>query len=128
MLRVLMLTEDRRFGRGITAACVERGFAVSRLGSLGSLPRSLGTDPSPSVLLIDADRALPAALRTAATVAAIHPGLPIVLAADRPQARSESGFRLVDRRSGAATVVDEIELGHVGIPAYVFDRLRQPSA
>jgi hypothetical protein len=127
-LHVLTFTRDTRFARVVAAVCAERGFVVTRLDSLGLLPRSLGAGSGPSVLLIDADDALADGLRTASTVSAVHPDVAIVLAADRPRARSEGEFRLVDRRSEANVIVDELELGHIGIPAYVVDRLHQPSA
>jgi hypothetical protein len=123
------VTRDARFARAVAAGCAERGFVVTRLDSLGLLPRSLGAGSSgPSVFLIDAGEALADGLRTASTVSAVHPGVAIVLAADRPRARSEDEFRLVDRLSSADVIVDELELAHIGVPAYVvpLGRSRRP--
>ena len=62
--------------------------------------------------------------RIAETLAVLHPGLAIVIASDAPRVRSENGFRLVDRWRTAERIVDEMELAHIGIPAFVTDPLR----
>lgn len=123
-LTVVVLTSDGDFRRAVAAVCLERGHAVLCLESLGRLP-ACGSGCGPSVLLLDGGAAQTDGLRVAATVSATHPGLQTVVACIAPRLRSTNGFRLVDRRRSAESIVDEVELAHIGIPAFVEEPLRR---
>jgi hypothetical protein len=124
LLHILTLTSDDRLSDGIAHVCTDRGNLASQLHTLGSLPKAIQSESSAAaVLLIDAGASLPDALRTAATVSRLYPGIAIVIVVDAPPARSRNGFRLVDRWRTAERIVDELELAHIGIPAYVHDPL-----
>jgi hypothetical protein len=115
-LNVLVLTQDDGLAQDVERVCDERGHTVARIELLRDLHFSLaGT--LPSVLLVDVARSPSAAAATAAGVLAVHPGISIVLAADKPEARTEAGFRLVDRWRAGERIVDELELAYIGIPA-----------
>lgn len=115
-LNVLVLTGDERLARDVERVCGERGHALTRIELLRDLHLAL-TRRRPNVLLIDTGTTPAEGARIAATVVAIHRDLPVVLAADGPQSRSEGGFRLVDSWRTGERVVDELELAHIGIPA-----------
>jgi hypothetical protein len=120
-LTVVVVTSDDGFMRGVTAVCLERGHTVSPLRSfvrLRSFPRRV-------VLLLDTGAQQSDRFRVAATVAATHPGLPTVVASFAPRARSKDGFRLVDRYASCESIVDEVELAHIGIPAFVEEPFRR---
>jgi hypothetical protein len=121
---VLMFSSDARIVADVEMVCAERGIVVSRLDTLGALPNALGRESAAGVLLLDAGASLEEALRTASTLTTVHTRLAIVIAVEAPRARSESGFRLVDRWRAAERIVDELELAHIGIPAFVFNPLR----
>ena len=121
-LHVLMLSSDPRLVADIMDVCEERGMVASRLDALGSLPKAMGAESSAAALLIDAGDSLRDALRTAATLTALHPRLAIVIATNAPRSRCEDGFRLIDRWRAAERVVDELELAHIGIPPFVTGR------
>jgi hypothetical protein len=115
-LNVLVLTNDDRLAQDVERVCHERGHAVAHIELLRDLHCSLAGS-HPSVLLVDVTSLPSDAAATAATIVAVHPNISIVLAADRPGARSEAGFRLVDRWRAGERLVDELELAHIGIPA-----------
>lgn len=127
-LHALVFSSDARLVADVIDVCEEREIVASRLDALSSLPNVIGVESSgPVMLLIDAGDSLPDALRTAGTLAVLHPGLAIVIATAAPRVRSENGFRLVDRWRTAERIVDEMELAHIGIPAFVTDPLRMLS-
>jgi hypothetical protein len=128
-LHVLTLTSDDRLSDDVAHVCADRGILASQLHMLGSLPKAIQSDSSADiVLLIDAGASLPEALRTAATVSRLHSRIAIVIAVDGPRTRSQKGFRLVDRWRTAERIVDELELAHIGIPAFVNDPLYELGA
>ena len=120
-LHVLTLSSDPRLVADIMDVCDERGMVASRLDALASLPKAMGAESSPAALMIDAGDSLRDALRTAATLTALHPRLAIVIATNAPRSRCEDGFRLIDRWRTAERIVDELELAHIGIPPFVTD-------
>jgi hypothetical protein len=123
-LTVAVLTSDEDFARAVTGVCLERGHDVLRLESLSTLSAALSGSRS-SVLLLDSVTRQSEGLRIAATVSAVHPDLPIVVATPGPRSRSKVGVRLIDRRERVETIVDEVELAYIGIPAFVEEPLRR---
>jgi hypothetical protein len=121
-LRVLLQTHDERLARDVARVAEERGYDVSRLPTLRDLPVALAAD-RPSVLLLDAEASLEHGTLSARAAAAAYPTLAIVLVTDDPPTRSEEGFRLIDRWRTGERIVDALELAHIGIPAFVEDRL-----
>jgi hypothetical protein len=119
-LRVLLKTHDERLAREVARVTEERGYRISRLETLRDLPVALAAS-SPSVLLLDTDESLEHGMLSARAAATAYPTLPIVLVTDDPPARSEEGFRLIDRWRTGERIVDALELAHIGIPAHVED-------
>ena len=115
-LNVLVLTNDDQLAQRVERVCDERGHTVAHIELLRDLRRGLAAN-RPSVLLVDVASSPSDAAAIAAAVVAVHPDVSIVLAADRPGARSEAGFRLIDRWRAGERLVDELELAHIGIPA-----------
>jgi hypothetical protein len=114
--RVLLLTADDRLAGDAMRVCARRRHPVGRIGSVSELQQAMTGARRPRVLLLDAGDGVDEAARIAATVAAVHPDLAIVLAAAGAEARSVNGFRLVDRERDGERVVDELELACIGIP------------
>jgi hypothetical protein len=125
---VLLFSSDVRLVADVEMVCAERGIVTSRLDTLGALPNVLARESAAGVLLLDAEASLEEALRAASTLKAVHPRLAIVIAVDAPKARSEGGFRLVDRWRAGERLVDELELAHIGIPAFVFNPMHDLDA
>jgi hypothetical protein len=123
-LTVVVCSSDEGFARAVGEVCARRGHDVYRLESLGALMFALGSS-SPSVLLYDAGAEPVEGLLAASRVSTLHPDLPIVVAGRGLRLRSQGCLRLVDRRTSAEAVVDEVELAHIGIPAFVEEPLRQ---
>ncbi len=113
---VLLLTGDDRLARDVARVCIDRGHPVSRIEAVADLHLALTASERPDVLLFDAGDSLDHGARIASTVAAIHPGVAIVLAANGVERRSRDGFRLVDRMRAGERFVDELELACIGIP------------
>jgi hypothetical protein len=113
---VLLLTSDDRLARDVARVCAERGYPISRIEAVADLNLAMAGVTHPDVLLFDTGDRLDECAQIAATVAAIHPGVEIVLAADGSEARSKDGFRLVDRKRTGERFVDELELACIGIP------------
>ena len=119
-LNVLALTDDEQLLRSVGGVCDDRGHWLQRIGLLRDLAHELSR-ARPNVLLLDKAPRLADNARLAATVAAIHHDLAIVLVGDGSHGRSEGGFRVVDRWRTGERIVDELELAHIGIPASVRD-------
>jgi hypothetical protein len=115
VLDVLVLTRRERLAREVDRVCCERGHGFMRIKFLKDLQSALAGS-RPTVLLLDAGSTTRGA-RIAATVAAVHGELPIVLVAAGPRTRSERGFRVVDTARAGERYVDELELAYIGIPA-----------
>jgi hypothetical protein len=115
-LNVLVLTNDGGLAQEVERVCDERGYTVARIELLRDLRGSLVAN-RPSVLLVDVACSPSDAAATAAAIVSVHPAISIVLAVDNPEARSEAGFRLIDRWRAGERLVDELELAYIGIPA-----------
>jgi len=115
---VLVQTDDADLARRLEDACRERGHQLTRLPSLRQLARVSRTR-GPAALLIDVQGSPSDAALVAATVAAVHGDLSIVLAVEERDARSVLGFRTVDKQWPGERVLDELELACIGIPASV---------
>ena len=116
-LDLVLLTDDDSLARRVEDVCRRRGHRIVRLDQLRHL--RLATPRSPAVLMLDLGIPVADCARIATTVAAVHDEIPIVLAAERRTRRSESGFRVVDKRWSGERIVDELELAHIGIPVAV---------
>ena len=116
-LGLVLLTGDEPLARRLDDVCRQRKHRFMRLDQLRHL--RLAIPHAPAVLMLDLGVPVADCARIAMTVAAVHDEIPIVLAAERRTRRSESGFRVVDKRWSGERIVDELELAHIGIPVAV---------
>ena len=125
-LNILVLTSDERLALDVERVVEERAHVATRVNRLRDLQEAMVRE-SPDVLLLDVGGSVSDTARVAATVAAVHPGVAVVLAVKAPPCRSESGFRVVDKWRTAERVVDELELAYIGIPPSIEEPLQSRS-
>jgi CheY-like chemotaxis protein len=115
-LRTLLVTDDDRFARRVTAAATSKGVEVERASGADDLEAATSRH-APSVVVLDAQNTLAPASRAATLFAASHPQIAVVLMANRAPERSAGNFRVVDRRRSVQRLLRELELAYIELVA-----------
>lgn len=110
-MRILLASEDIPFVDKLSAAAADRGVAVDRLSAESDVDVALVQNGA-NVYVVDADTAVRRGARSATAFAARHPGIPVVLLADR-DAPAAAGLLLLDKCRSTDRLLAAIETIYV---------------
>lgn len=107
-LSILLASDDVPFADMLSAAAADRGVTLHRLTAEQDVDVALARHGA-NVYVVDADRAVRRGARSATAFAARHPGIPVVLLADRADAPAGAGLVLLDRLRSSERLIGAIE-------------------
>ena len=107
-MRILLSSEDIPFADKLSAAAADRGVAVHRLSAETDVDVALARHGA-NVYVVDADTAVRRGARSATAFAARHPGIPVVLLAERTDLPAAAGFLLLDKWRSTERLLGAIE-------------------
>jgi DNA-binding NtrC family response regulator len=111
-LSILLASDDAPFVDELSAAAAERGFALHTVGAEQDVDVALVQNGA-NVYVYDADGAPRRGARSATAFAARHPGIPVVLLADRADAPAAAGLILLDKVRPTERLLGAIETAYV---------------
>jgi DNA-binding NtrC family response regulator len=111
-LSILLASDDLPFVDKLSAAAAERGVALHTVGAEQDVDVALAQNGA-NVYVVDANRAVRRGARSATAFAARHPGIPVVLLADRADAPAAAGLILLDKLRPTAGLLGAIETAYV---------------
>jgi hypothetical protein len=113
-IRILLASDDVTFVDRIASAARDRSVAIACVSGDADVHLELVRHSS-NVLVFDADEALPRGARYATAFAALHPGVPVVLIAERAETSTVAGLLLLEKWCSTERLLGEIELAYLGL-------------
>lgn len=113
-IRILLASDDVKFVDRIANAARDRSVAITCVSGDADVHFELLRHSS-NVLVLDAEDALPRGARSATAFAALHPGVPVVLLADRAETSTVAGLLLLEKWCSTERLLGEIELAYLGL-------------
>jgi len=110
-LSILLASDDAPFVDKLSAAAAERGVGLHTLTEEEDVDVALAQNGA-NVYVVDADRAVRRGTRSATAFAARHPGIPVVLLADRADAPAAAGLVLLDKLRSSERLLGAIEAAY----------------
>jgi DNA-binding NtrC family response regulator len=110
-MTILLASEDVPFADELSAAAADRGVAVHRLTAETDVDVALARHGA-NVYVVDADTGVRRGARSATAFAARHPGIPVVLLAEEPDAEAVHGLVLLDKWRPTEGLLGAIELAY----------------
>jgi len=107
-MSILLASDDVPFADRLSAAAADRGVAVHRLSGETDVDVALARHGA-NVYVVDADTAVRRSARSATAFAARHPGIPVVLLADRTDVPASAGLLLLDKFRSTERLLGAIE-------------------
>jgi DNA-binding NtrC family response regulator len=108
-MNILLASDDVPFVDKLSAAAAERGVALHTLSSDQDVDVALVRHGA-NVYVVDANTAVRRGARSATAFAARHPGIPVVLLADRADAPAAAGLVLLEKLRPTEGLLGAIEL------------------
>lgn len=107
-LSILLASDDLPFVDELTAAAAERGVALHTLTAEQDVDVALAQNGA-NVYVVDANRAVRRGARSATAFAARHPGIPVVLVAERTDLQAAAGLLLLDKLRSTERLLGALE-------------------
>jgi DNA-binding NtrC family response regulator len=107
-MRILLASDDLPFVDELSAAAAERGVALHTITAEQDVDVALAQNGA-NVYVVDADRAVRRGARSATAFAARHPGIPVVVLADRVDSPAAAGLILLDKLRPTERLLGAIE-------------------
>jgi hypothetical protein len=113
-ISILVASNDDPFSGRLVDEAGASGVPLSRVPADANLEVALA-ESGANVLLLDVGDALGRGARRVTAFAALHPDVPVVVAADRPAAPTLCGVPMLDKWRSTERLLAEIELAYLGL-------------
>ena len=113
-IKILLSSDDDRFAHELEAAAHDRSLGFAHVAADVDIEVALFRHAA-NIYVLDAGSALQRAARSATAFAELHPGIPVVVVADRAASPTLGSVALLDKWRSAERLLGEIERTYLGL-------------
>jgi hypothetical protein len=113
-ISILVVSSDDLFSGRLVDEAGASGVTLSRVPAGANLEVALAQSGA-NVVLLDVGDALGRDARVVTAFAALHPDVPVVVAAERPAAPTFCGVPMLDKWRSSDRLLADIELAYLGL-------------